>query len=46
MIELGALRMHVIKRAARLGIRVKDLNSEAVRKYAGPVSFRWTWIIA
>jgi uncharacterized protein len=39
VIELGALRMHVIKRAARLGIRVKDLNSEAVRKYAGPVFF-------
>jgi len=39
VIELGALRMHVIKRGARLGIRVKDLNSEAVRKYAGPVFF-------
>ena len=39
LIELGALRMHVIKRAARLGIRVKDLNSEAVRKYPGPVFF-------
>ena len=42
VIELGALRMHVIKRATRLGIRVKDLNSEAVRKYAGRFSFRWT----
>jgi hypothetical protein len=31
--------MHVIKRGTRLGIRVKDLNSEAVRKYAGPVFF-------
>ncbi len=39
MIELGSLRMHVIKRGARIGIRVKDLNSEAVRKYAGPVFF-------
>lgn len=39
VIEMGAFRMHVIKRAARLGIRVKDLNSEAVRKYAGPVFF-------
>jgi uncharacterized protein (DUF1684 family) len=39
VIELGALRMHLIKRGARLGIRVKDLNSEAVRKYAGPVFF-------
>src|SRR6266567_750412 len=39
VIELGALRMHLIKRGVRLGIRVKDLNSEAVRKYAGPVFF-------
>jgi uncharacterized protein (DUF1684 family) len=39
VIELGALRMHLIKRGARLGIRVKDLNSEAVRKYTGPVFF-------
>lgn len=39
VIELGALRMHVIKRGTRLGIRVKDLNSGAVRKYAGPVFF-------
>ena len=39
VIELGALRMHVIKRGTRVGIRVKDLNSEAVRKYAGPVFF-------
>jgi len=39
VIELGALRMHLIKRGVRVGIRVKDLNSEAVRKYAGPVFF-------
>src|SRR5579863_2876780 len=39
IIELGALRIHLIKRGTRLGIRVKDLNSEAVRKYAGPVFF-------
>jgi len=39
VVELGKLRMHVIKRGERLGIRVKDLNSEAVRKYAGPVFF-------
>src|SRR6266700_8430319 len=31
IIELGNLRMHVIKRGERVGIRVKDLNSEAVR---------------
>src|SRR5438128_4510846 len=39
IIELGNLRMHVIKRGDRVGIRVKNLNSEAVRKYAGPVFF-------
>lgn len=39
VIELESLRIHVIKRGERLGIRVKDLNSEAARKYAGPVFF-------
>jgi uncharacterized protein len=39
VIELGSLRMHVIKRGERLGIRVKDLNSAAIQKYAGPVFF-------
>lgn len=39
VVELAALRMHVIKRAARLGIRVKDLDSAAARNYAGPVFF-------
>ncbi len=38
-IELGSLRMHVIKRGERLGIRVKDVQSQASRKYAGPVFF-------
>jgi uncharacterized protein (DUF1684 family) len=39
VIELGSLRMHLIKRGERLGIRVKDLNSDAARNYAGPVFF-------
>jgi uncharacterized protein len=39
VIELGTLRMHVIKRGERLGIRVKDLNSAAARNYAGPIFF-------
>jgi uncharacterized protein (DUF1684 family) len=39
MIELGALRMFVIERADRLGIRVRDMNSAAIRNYAGPVFF-------
>src|SRR5713226_2930366 len=38
-IELGSLRMHVIKRGERLGIRVKDLNSAAIHSYSGPVFF-------
>jgi len=39
VIELGGLRMHVIKRGGRIGIRVKDLNSAAARNYAGPIFF-------
>jgi uncharacterized protein len=39
VIELGSLRMHVIQRGKRIGIRVKDLNSEAARNYSGPIFF-------
>jgi len=39
VIELGALRMHVIQRGKRIGVRVKDLNREAARNYAGPIFF-------
>jgi len=39
VIEMGSLRMHLIQRGQRLGIRVKDLNSEAARNYAGPIFF-------
>src|ERR1700746_3775200 len=35
VIELGSLRMHVIQRGARCGIRVKDLKSPAAAKYRG-----------
>jgi uncharacterized protein (DUF1684 family) len=35
-VELGGLRMKVIVRGTRIGIRVKDLNSPAVRAYPGP----------
>jgi uncharacterized protein (DUF1684 family) len=38
-IELGSLRVHVIKRGERLGIRVKDLDSAAAKNYAGPRFF-------
>lgn len=39
MIEMGSLRMHLIQRGKRLGIRVKDINSAAARNYAGPIFF-------
>ena len=39
MIEMGSLRIYVIRRGQRLGIRVRDMNSPAVRKYRGPVFF-------
>ena len=39
VIEMGSLRMHLIQRGHRLGIRVKDLNSQAARNYAGPIFF-------
>ncbi len=39
VVELGSLRMHVIMRGQRTGIRVKDLNSPAVRDYRGLVFF-------
>lgn len=39
VMEMGSLRMHLIQRGKRLGIRVKDLNSERARNYAGPIFF-------
>lgn len=36
VLELGTLRIHVIQRGERIGIRVKDLDSPAVKKYKGP----------
>lgn len=39
VIDMGSLRMHLIQRGQRLGIRLKDLNSEAARNYAGPIFF-------
>ena len=35
VLELGTLRMHMIQRGNRAGIRVKDLKSPAVDKYRG-----------
>jgi len=39
LVELGSLRFHVIKRGARTGIRLRDPESAAAAKYAGPVFF-------
>jgi hypothetical protein len=35
VLELGSLRLHVIKRYQRYGIRIKDLASPEVKKFAG-----------
>ena len=38
-VEIGSLRLHVIVRGERIGIRLKDVESDAVRKYPGPHFF-------
>jgi uncharacterized protein (DUF1684 family) len=35
VVSVGPLRMHVIERGGRLGIRLKDMNAEARRKFTG-----------
>jgi len=39
VIELGSLRLHVIQRGKRIGIRVKDVNSPEAHNYTGPIFF-------
>ena len=39
MVEMGSLRLHVIVRGQRIGVRLKDVESEAVRQYHGPSFF-------
>jgi len=39
MIEMGSLRIYIIRRGQRLGIRVRDMDSAAVRNYKGPLFF-------
>jgi uncharacterized protein (DUF1684 family) len=39
VVELGNLRLHVIVRGERIGIRLKDLESDAARQYHGPQFF-------
>ena len=47
VVELGSLRMHVIQRGERSGVRVKDLKSPAVEQYRGasfyPLSAAYTF---
>jgi uncharacterized protein (DUF1684 family) len=39
VVEMGTLRFHAIVRGDRVGIRVKDLNSDALRKFIGMIFF-------
>jgi uncharacterized protein len=39
MVEMGSLRLHVIVRGQRIGIRLKDVESDAARQYHGPSFF-------
>ena len=39
VVEMGNLRLHVIVRGERVGIRLKDLDSDAIRQYQGPQFF-------
>jgi uncharacterized protein len=39
VVELGSLRMNAIVRGQRIGIRLKDIDSEAARNYRGPIFF-------
>jgi uncharacterized protein (DUF1684 family) len=39
LVEMGSLRFYVIVRGQRIGIRLKDLDSQAIREYKGPVFF-------
>jgi uncharacterized protein (DUF1684 family) len=39
VVELGSLRIKVIVRGQRIGIRLKDVDSEQVKNYHGPIFF-------
>ena len=39
VVEMGSLRFHVIRRGQRLGIRLKDLDSDAIRRFPGMTLF-------
>ena len=39
VVELGTLRLKAIVRSQRIGIRLKDVDSDAAKNYRGPVFF-------
>jgi len=39
VVEMGSLRMRVIQRGSRMGVRLKDVDNPAVRNYRGPVFY-------
>jgi uncharacterized protein (DUF1684 family) len=39
VVEIGSLRLYVIVRGERIGIRLKGLESDAIRRYRGPLFF-------
>lgn len=39
VIDMGSLRFFVVVRGQRIGIRLKDLDSDAVKNYRGPILF-------
>jgi hypothetical protein len=39
VVEMGSLRFYVIVRGERIGIRLRDLESPEVQKYAGPIFY-------
>jgi uncharacterized protein (DUF1684 family) len=39
IVEMGSLRMKAIVRGQRIGIRLKDLDSDVAKNYRGPVFF-------
>jgi uncharacterized protein len=39
LVELGTLRMKAIVRGQRIGIRLKDVDSEEAKNYRGPIFF-------
>jgi uncharacterized protein len=39
VVEIGSLRLHVIIRGERIGIRLKDIDSDALREFREPIFF-------